>query len=338
MSPPTLRQKIGCWLNERQAMERALRAPAESRAWLDLCNRHETVSCCADGLGRICEWQDSSRLSACRIFPRLGGRLLHHAVREHSFSAKPKAGTMPVSVIIPLRGRDRERAVSFVASALLAAAGPESEVLICEHDTAPTPQGTWPPGVRTIYIPAKEGEPFNKSQAMNSGAREARHPVLLLHDADAWVSDDYLSVSLEKMDREGWEAIRPLRFLFLLDEIQSRECLQTGRIGEGWTLPKVQQNNPGLSCFVRRDTYFELGGHDERFTGWGYEDVEFLDRLRTRRWYPGGFLPAIHLWHEPSPAKRRPQDAFERLQQILNEPVNQRIERARRQIGQGGVV
>jgi N-terminal domain of galactosyltransferase len=336
VNPPTLTQKIGCWLNERPAMERALRAPMGSPAWLDLCNRHETVSRCEDGLGRFCEWQESSRLSACRIFPRIGGRLLRHTACEHPFSAKPKAGTAPVSIIIPLRGRDREPAVSFVASVLLSAAGPESEVLICEHDTAPSPQGTWPAGVRTVFIPAQEGEPFNKSKAMNIGAREARHPVLLLHDADAWVSDDYLSIGLEKMAREGWEAIRPVRFLFLLDEIQSRECLQTGSIGDSWALPKVQQNNPGLSTFVRRDTYFKLGGHDERFTGWGYEDVEFLDRLQTRRWYPGGYLPAIHLWHGPSPAKRQPRDEFERLQQIMKEPVEQRIERARRQIEQGG--
>jgi glycosyl transferase family 2 len=336
MSLSTFKQKLGCWLRERPPMERALRAPAGSTKWLDLCNRHETVSCYKDGLGRICEWQDTSRLSVCRIFPQLGGHLLRHVAHEHPFSAKPKAGTIPVSIIIPLRGRDREQAVSFVASALLAAAGAESEVLICEHDMEPSPQGTWPAGVRTVFIPAMEGEPFNKSKAMNRGAREARHPVLLLHDADAWVSDDYLSLGLEKMTREGWEAIRPVRFLFLLDDMQSCQCLQTGAIGDGWALPKVQQNNPGLSTIIRRDTYFELGGHDERFTGWGYEDVEFLDRLQTRRWYPGSFLPAIHLWHDPSPAKCRPQAEFDRLQQILQEPIDQRIEQARRQFDQGG--
>lgn len=336
MKPPTLKQKLGCWLHERPHLERALRAPPGSTAWLDLCNRHETVTCCADGLGRVCRWQNSSLLTACRMFPRTGGRLLERANREHPFGCAAPLSPGPVSVIIPVRGRDRVEAIAFVASALRSISGSDSEVLICEHAAAPLLKREWPAGIRHVAVPAAEGEAFNKSKALNAGARLARHPVLLLHDADVWPCADYVSTCLEKMEREGWDALRPIRFLFLLDEVQTGEVLAVRRIGTNWAISQVQQNNPGLATFIRRETYFEIGGHDERFTGWGWEDVEFLDRLQTRNLYPGSFLPAIHLWHAPSRAKQNPRESQELVRELLKIPVEQRIEEDRRQLEQGG--
>ena len=97
----------------------------------------------------------------------------------------------------------------------------------------------------------------------------------------------------------------------------------------------VHQNNPGLATVIRRETYFEIGGHDERFEGWGGEDVEFLDRLRTRKLYPGSFLPAIHLWHPPAPQKQSGHRNNELLRRIMAEPTESRVVRARRQLAEG---
>ena len=335
MMAPTFKQKIGCWLNERWRMELVLRAPALSRRmgwrWQDLCNRHEQLSRC-DEEGRGCLWEHSSLLTPCRFFPQLGGRLLEHVSQAHPFSMEMQANTGPVSAIIPVRGTDRGKVLFFVASALRAVCGPESEVLVCEHDVEPHHRHDWPEGIRHVFIPTAEGEAFNKSKALNAGALAARHPMLLLHDADVWPPADYVSRCVGLMMREGWEAVRPIRFLFLLDEAQSGAAMASGSIRGIQAVPKVQQNNPGLSSFVRRDVYMELGGHDERFTGWGWEDMEFLDRLRTRKWYSGSFLPAIHLWHAIPPAKKIGDWNSQRLQQILAEPVAQRIERGRRQL------
>jgi len=194
----------------------------------------------------------------------------------------------------------------------------------------------WPAGGRHLFIPAAEGELFNKSKALNAGALAARHPLLLLHDADVWVPAGYVARSAALMGEGGWEALRPIRFLFLLDEPQTRGCLATASIRGIQEIMRVQQNNPGLSSFVRRDTYLEIGGHDERFTGWGWEDVEFLDRLHTRRLLPGSFLPAIHLWHALPAARQAGDVNQQRLHEILQEPVGQRIEACRRRLAAGG--
>ncbi len=331
MNTPTLKQKLGCWLHERWLMEAVLRLSSFGQRWQDLCNRHEHVVPC-DAEGRICSWPDSSFLTACKVFPRLGGRLLEHVAREYPFSLEMRKDVGPVSAIIPVRGTDRERALVFVAQALRAICGPESEVLVCEHDSEPRLKHLWPEGIRYLFIPAKAGEAFNKSKALNAGALAARHGLLLLHDADVWAPAGYVARCAQLMAQGNWEAVRPIRFLFLLDETQTQVCLGTGRMQGVREIARVQQNNPGLSSFVRRDTYLELGGHDERFTGWGWEDVEFLDRLQTRRLYPGSFLPAIHLWHAAPPAKKEGDWNSHLLRDILREPMAQRMETCCRQL------
>lgn len=338
MNPPTLRRKIGCWLHERWRMEMVLCAPHLARRagleWLDLRNRHERLLRGA-GIGRICDWPESSLLTACRTFPRLGGRLLQHVAREHPFALRTPPGVPSVSAVVPVRGTDRLQALAFVAAALRAVGGPASEVLVCEHDVAPRLERDWPEGVRHVFVPAAAGEAFNKSKALNAGALAARHSTLLLHDADVWPPEDYVARGLELMAQGGWEAVRPIRFLFLLDAESSRRALDSASVQGVREVAKVQQNNPGLSAFVRKDVYLEIGGHDERFTGWGWEDVEFLDRLKTRRLHPGSFLPAVHLWHDVPPAKKVRDWNSERLAEILREPVGERIAAARRRL-EGG--
>ena len=331
----SFRQRLGCWLHERGKLELVLRAPALARGagleWQDLCNRHEQMSR-MEGGGRVCEWQDSSLLTVCRMFPRTGGRLLKHVARQHPFIAATRPPPGPVSAIIPVRGTDRAQTLAFVAAAVRNVCSPGSEVLVCEHDSEPRVRRDWPEGIGRVFIPAAPGEAFNKSKALNAGALAARHPILWLHDADVWPPADFVSRSLARMADGEWEAVRPIRFLFLLDETQSRECLQSGSLPGFLDIPKVQQNNPGLSSFVRRETYLKLGGHDERFIGWGWEDLEFLDRLKTRKLHAGSFLPAVHLWHAVPSSKEKLELNRELCHQVLQEPVARRIERCRRQL------
>ena len=333
VNAPTPKQKLGCWLHERWRLELVLRAPGLARRlgleWVDLRNRNERLEKTPDGAGRICRWQDSSFLTVCRTFPTTGARLLRHVWRERQVGS-----ALPVSVILPVRGEARFAAVAFVAETLRRMAGAESEVLLCEHDVAPHYARDWPRGVRHLFVPAAADEAFNKSKAMNAGARAARNPILILLDADAVPSPDFMACVVACLDG-GWEAARPVRFLFLLDEAASREFLRRGSVEDVGAVAFVHQNNPGLATVIRRETYFEIGGHDERFAGWGGEDVEFLDRLRTRKLYPGSFLPAIHLWHPPAPQKQSGHRNNELLRRILAEPAESRVVRARRQLAEG---
>ncbi len=70
----------------------------------------------------------------------------------------------------------------------------------------------------------------------------------------------------------------------------------------------INAGSQGCSA-VRRDLFLELGGLDERFSGWGYEDLEFngrADEAGVTRRLPGELR---HLWHGARREDDSPFDA-----------------------------
>jgi len=333
------KQRLGCWGHERWRAEVILRAPGLARRlglrWQDLCNRNERLAR-SGADARECLWACSSALTVCRLFPEVGGRLIHHIQCEHPFHLEPQKPPAPVSVIIPVRGIDRKESLAFVVSSLVASSGSESEVLVCEHDNQPKLQRDWPSGVRHVFVPARKDEAFNKSKAMNAGALAARHAILLFHDADVWPSADYVATCVSRMLAGHYEAVHPIRFLFMLDPERTRYVIRKGSLGEVARLAHAQQNNPGLSNFIVRDAYYRIGGHDERFVSWGWEDVEFMDRMKTCAMHPGAFLPAVHLWHAASLRKRIEHSNRDLLARVRREALPVRMEVGRLQLDRNG--
>ena len=73
------------------------------------------------------------------------------------------------------------------------------------------------------------------------------------------------------------------------------------------------------------------GGMDEAFVGWGGEDVEFWERVRTRKVWPYGYLPLIHLWHPAQPGKwpAKETPGMERMRERAALPPEERIRELR---------
>jgi predicted glycosyltransferase involved in capsule biosynthesis len=77
---------------------------------------------------------------------------------------------------------------------------------------------------------------------------------------------------------------------------------------------------------MTRDAYWKIGGHYESFYGWGGEDDEILERAQTLRFYPGWFVPFVHLWHESQPEKHRGTGDREQFTaRKLAIPISERI-------------
>jgi hypothetical protein len=65
-------------------------------------------------------------------------------------------------------------------------------------------------------------------------------------------------------------------------------------------------NAPSAGCVaISAQEFAEAGGFDQRFVGWGYEDVEFAQRCAKRFPVRRVSGPLYHLWH----GGRRPDDA-----------------------------
>jgi len=342
MNSPGIKQKVGCWLNERWRLEMVLRWPKLAGhlgigPWQRLRNRHEVIEVQQDAVS--CEWRDSSMLTVAKMFPDCGARLCRGAAAEWPFShaASDVSDKLPIAVIIPVSGAGRWDRLQYVIAHVVSQKGGAAEVIVVEHSPTSELGELLPDGVRYCHEQRTVGEPFNKSLAMNRGAAQAKSPVLAFLDGDCVISQRQLADVTEKLDAGGiWEAVRPIRFLFLLGEADTRRLVSGSSVESISDVREVQQNFPGLFTCVRRDVYWEIGGHDERFEGWGGEDNEFLERLNTRAVYPGAYAPAIHLWHEPAPKKASGDRNMDLYREIIRVPVQTRIEELRAQFSSRG--
>jgi hypothetical protein len=129
--------------------------------------------------------------------------------------------------------------------------------------------------------------------AISAGAE-----VLILNDADTLC----LGGAVEQAAALAAEA-PGLVYCFDLYLRLTREATERMlELGPGaqWPLAFERQyfNAPSIGCVaLSTQTFLQTGGLDERYQGWGYEDLAFVDacqRVAPLRRVPG---PAFHLWH-----------------------------------------
>jgi hypothetical protein len=155
-----------------------------------------------------------------------------------------------------------------------------------------------------IVVGTDDGEnPFHKTLALNRAAREAQGEVFGIWDSDTWVAADMVRVGIAWVAETGrW--CRPWTKKIRLNEAQTEHVLARGP----WWDSVVGPDNgrpEGINTFwaappllVHRETFERLGGMDERFRGWGSEDVAFARALVTEAGSAGVVRGRCHhLWH-----------------------------------------
>lgn len=157
--------------------------------------------------------------------------------------------------------------------------------------------------------------PFSKSAAVNDAASRAKGDIFVIIDADGLI--DTASIlhcaekirEAEKKDRRLWYV--PYRQFYRLTEKASRRVLQSPPC-ESLEFPVPPPpcdilNTSGSQHghwygagiqIMSRSAFWEVGGWDERFRGWGGEDHAAMRAMDTLYWrhktLPGQFL---HIWH-----------------------------------------
>jgi len=333
MTTPTFKQRLGCWIHERRTTEAALRfsmfEAVTGRSWLDLKNRHEKISIDPISKGRICHWTDSSPLTVARLFPRVGGRILHDCLKRWPVALESSTPSRPsdspeVSFIIGVRGTRRLDQFRTVMQSISGQQGASIEIIVVEQSSTREFESVVPEHAQYIHTPLPHSNtPFNRSWALNAGATVARGRVLVLHDADMIIPAGF-AASIAQTIQGDIQALRLPRFIFYLDRPSSESVQRTGRFDGVQQVDRVVQNNP-TPMAITRDAYMRIGGHDESYYGWGGEDNEFLDRVRTLNLCEGAFLPVFHLWHEEAPNRSGDRNAAH-VQACLKIPAMKRIE------------
>ena len=297
-----LKQKLGAIVYDLPRFLWAMR-PSPSHPWVLMRNRNERLIPGNNDRGVLCDWEWTSDLHLAKVFPQLGSRLMKRALRDWPIEsrdepAKQKTEASPaLSFIIGHRGKDRLPHLLATLRSIAAQRDAAFECIVVEQSISPEIHDQLPSWVRYVHTRLPYGEmPYSRAWAFNVGARLASGEVLVLHDNDLLVPRDYAQETVACFEG-GHEVINLKRFIFYLSEVDSSRAFSGGALTPQAAPAAIMQNALGGTIAISREAYVSIGGFDESFVGWGGEDDEFWQRAQTRRVWPFGYLPLVHLWH-----------------------------------------
>ncbi len=212
-----------------------------------------------------------------------------HAGSSNGSATEPN-GLRDLTVIIPISivGNQRERLRNLKAC-LSALQSQDLErgrysIVVVEQDSQSSLEEQ-SKQLADKYIFAKNQYAFNKSWAFNLGAATVRpRCALCLIDADVLPGPGFLRSGLEQIEN-GARAVRPYAQITYLDPNTTERAIASRTAGadrpfctEEFQGPSFPHSKGGC-LFVDAQLFFQIGGLDERFRGFGYEDTEFWDRV-----------------------------------------------------------
>lgn len=172
------------------------------------------------------------------------------------------------------------------------------------------------PDAEIIVGHCPPGQVFSKTKALNNAAKRARGKVLAILDADAYmlgsVIDQCADDILEALEEGNHLWYVPYHDLYRLTKEYSALILQS----DPWNPLRVPDPPPSeildqdehrakyghrygaMALVFPREALDVLGGFDERFVGWGGEDVALLRALDTL-WGKHKITNngIFHIWH-----------------------------------------
>jgi predicted glycosyltransferase involved in capsule biosynthesis len=163
-----------------------------------------------------------------------------------------------------------------------------------------------------LIVPMQEYQPFSRSMTHNMAVKRATKDVLLFCDADMVFDMDLIENGLEIVNSVPWVAPMNQKWDFgwqASNKLLSMEPnVNISSIGlpvhKKWGAERCRA---GAMLMITKENYYKMGGFDERFNGWGYEDNAFM---LTAQSIIGGYVEteniAYHLWH-PLGANQHPQ-------------------------------
>jgi hypothetical protein len=165
-----------------------------------------------------------------------------------------------------------------------------------------------------IVLGHSRGKVFCKGEALNDAMKRARGKVIVIMDADAYIEGKFITYCadriLDSAPHHLWYV--PYRHLYRLTrEVSSMILASSPYAPLRMPCPPppefVESNGHksryghryGAMCMIfPREAYDTLGCFDERFRGWGGEDVALLRALDTLYGKHKTTKNAIfHLWH-----------------------------------------
>jgi GT2 family glycosyltransferase len=155
-------------------------------------------------------------------------------------------------------------------------------------------------------------EPFNFAAEANLGLRHAfRFPSVrygLILNADTVVEPDWLINLLDSI-RHGYGAVGPLSNVAIPTQQGPKENCTVER-----------DRLSGFCMLIDRKAFEEVGGFDEAYSGGGYEDQDFCNRLAQKGWKLGvDHRVHVHHFHRVFRIPNKETESMEKNRKIFSE-------------------
>lgn len=223
------------------------------------------------------------------------------------------ADDVDAAIVIPFRERDmsggRGRNLAAVLNALSDQTYPRERyrIIVVEADNQPRWRHLLTP-VCDRYVFAPASGPFNKSWAVNVGVVHAVRPAELVCvlDGDILVARDFVERAVQRFRVPGTQAHWPFTDVLYLDADSSHRaarsrCLDGRPQVDHADLRGVYLRRPPGGCiWLRENLFTRVSGMDERFSGWGGEDSDFIWRVDLHGSLDRHHDPIVHLSHPPA--------------------------------------
>jgi glycosyltransferase involved in cell wall biosynthesis len=165
-----------------------------------------------------------------------------------------------------------------------------------------------------------------RAAAVNLGIAHCRYAQILFTDCDSlgmsnlveahrrharsdrMLCGGYIRLEQDETERLTEEDVTSGRFEALLDARARRQLLRK-HLKARWEIIRRKPRRPhnmGLNFSVSRDALYRINGYDEEFEGWGSEDGDVRERLRSIGVHPYSLYDkavVLHMWHPVEPTK-----------------------------------
>jgi predicted glycosyltransferase involved in capsule biosynthesis len=171
---------------------------------------------------------------------------------------------------------------------------PNSEIIVVNDDAEVYPEvkerlGDHLKRNKIKYLFLQNDDEFKKSEAFNGAAALASGEILCFWDVDVLIHDSYIKIACELINDGGADHVYPFNGTFvdiqkdLFQDFLTRYNFEY--INELWkaghpSLHFASDSSPGGCTMISKDAFYRMGGYDNRFIGWGFEDTDFLYRSR----------------------------------------------------------
>jgi GT2 family glycosyltransferase len=212
-------------------------------------------------------------------------------------SASKNTNVPSMSIVIPFRNTGRNDDLMTVVANMKAQRYPNLEIIIAEQDSKKQAPVNHIGPVKYIHVKNKSAnQQFTKSMAFNRGFLVASYQKVILHDADIIAVGDYMQAMSNGLDTHS--GIHLGRQVYYLNRSSTDRLNSTKKLLPNYNCERVVDYFEGGSLGCHKDLYFEIGGFNEEFIGYGVEDCCFYRRLKDlSKFLEKRTFKFFHLWH-----------------------------------------